>query len=336
MLAEITAFLRVSGSLRLAGGGRFTIVAATENPAIARHYKKLIKEYFDSNAGLEVGGSQMPGRSRKGGYRYSLTIPPDEKSGQILRETGMMLIREGNDYLSDGIYQPIVRTKCCRRAYLRGLFLGCGTMSDPHRGYQMEFLVGSRQMALDTKKLIGTFEDLAANIAERRDEHVVYLKRAEYISDMLALIGAEGKLLEFENIRIGRGLKQAANRISNCDNANVDRTLTASGEQLHTIEILEQRLGLARELLLVYLPERLCGGLRQLAHDHTARGERLPVPGEGPPEAVRRQGGVEGAPYRRGGDGRPGVHELESQRADPPCSLVVLGELQVPSSHTDV
>lgn len=245
MLAEITAFLRVSGSLRLAGGGRFTIVAATENPAIARHYKKLIKEYFDSNAGLEVGGSQMPGRSRKSGYRYSLTIPPDEKSGQILRETGMMLIREGNDYLSDGIYQPIVRTKCCRRAYLRGLFLGCGTMSDPHRGYQMEFLVGSRQMALDTKKLIGTFEDLAANIAERRDEHVVYLKRAEYISDMLALIGAEGKLLEFENIRIGRGLKQAANRISNCDNANVDRTLTASGEQLHTIEILEQRLGLA-------------------------------------------------------------------------------------------
>lgn len=245
MLAEITAFLRVSGSLRLAGGGRFTIVAATENPAIARHYKKLIKEYFDSNAGLEVGGSQMPGRSRKGGYRYSLTIPPDEKSGQILRETGMMLIREGNDYLSDGIYQPIVRTKCCRRAYLRGLFLGCGTMSDPHRGYQMEFLVGSRQMALDTKKLIGTFEDLAANIAERRDEHVVYLKRAEYISDMLALIGADGKLLEFENIRIGRGLKQAANRISNCDNANVDRTLSASGEQLHTIELIEQRLGLA-------------------------------------------------------------------------------------------
>ena len=91
MLAEISGIFRVSGSLRLAGGGRFIIVASTETPAIARHYKTLIKEYFGSNARLEMEESQMPGRN---GYRYSLTISPDEKSSQILRETGLMLIRE--------------------------------------------------------------------------------------------------------------------------------------------------------------------------------------------------------------------------------------------------
>lgn len=244
MLAEISGFLRVSGSLRLAGGGRFTIVASTENPAIARHGKKLIKEYFGSNARLEVGESQMPGRVGGNAYRYSLTISPEEKSAQILRETGMMLIKEGNDYLSDGIYQPLVRTKCCKRAYLRGLFLGCGTMSDPRKSYHLEFVLSSRRMAQDLKKLISSFVDLAAGTTVRRDDHIVYMKKAEYISDMMGIMGASTAMLDFENIRIGRGIKREANRISNCDNANVDRTLSASEQQMRWIEVIERKVGL--------------------------------------------------------------------------------------------
>ena len=164
-LAEIAGFLRVSSSIRLAGGGRLGIVATTENAAIARHYKKMIKNYFGSNAGLAVGGSQMPGAS--GRNRYYLNISPEEKSMQILRETGMMLIRAGDDYFSDGIYQPIVRSKCCRKAYLRGMFLSCGTMSDPRKSYHLEFVLDKEQTANDLKKLIGTFVDLSAGITRR-------------------------------------------------------------------------------------------------------------------------------------------------------------------------
>lgn len=124
MLAEISGFLRVSGSLRLSGGGKFSIVSSTENAAVARHYKTLIKDYFGSKVELEVGDSQVPGKANKGYKRYYLTISPEEKSSQILRETGIMLVKEGNDYFSDGIYQPIVKTKCCKKSYLRGIFLG--------------------------------------------------------------------------------------------------------------------------------------------------------------------------------------------------------------------
>mgnify|MGYP000845864131 FL=1 len=245
MLAEITGFLRVAGSLRLAGGGKFTIVASTENPAIARHYKTLIKEYFGSNAGIEVGNSQMPGKSRGNyRYRYSLVIRPEEKSSQILRETGMMLIREGDEFLSDGIYQPIVKSKCCKRAYLRGLFLGVGTMSDPKKSYHLEFVLNSEHVAQDLRKLIGSFVNMSAGLIERGEEHIVYLKRAEYISDMLGIMGANEAMLEFENIRIGRGLRREVNRISNCDNANVDRTLTAAEQQIRHIEIIKDKLGL--------------------------------------------------------------------------------------------
>lgn len=243
MLAEISGFLRVAGSLRLAGGGKFGIVASTENPAIARHYKKLIKEYFDSTARLEVGGSQMPGKSSSG-YRYSLTISPEEKSQQILRETGMLLIREGNDYLSDGIYSPIVRSKCCRRAYIRGLFLGCGTISDPHRGYHLEFVLTSQVVANDLKKLIGTFVNLMANITIRKEDYIVYIKKAESVSDMLGIMGASQAMMEFENIKIHRGIRGEAQRISNCDNANMDRSLSASEEQLRSIRRIEEMVGL--------------------------------------------------------------------------------------------
>lgn len=245
MLAEITGFLRVAGSLRLVGGGKFTIVASTENPAIARHYKTLIREYFGSNAGIEVGNSQVPGKARGSyRYRYSLVIRPDEKSLQILRETGMILIKEGNDFLSDGIYQPIIRNKCCKKAYLRGLFLGVGTMSDPRKSYHLEFVLNSSQVAQDLKSLIGSFVDLSAGLIERGEEHVVYMKRAEYISDMLGIMGANEAMLEFENIRIGRGLRREVNRISNCDNANVDRTLLAAEQQIKYIELIDAKLGL--------------------------------------------------------------------------------------------
>ncbi|WP_281523011.1 DNA-binding protein WhiA [Mogibacterium timidum] len=245
MLAEITGFLRIAGSLRLVGGGKFTIVASTENPAIARHYKTLIREYFGSNAGIEVGNSQVPGKARGSyRYRYSLVIRPDEKSLQILRETGMILIKEGNDFLSDGIYQPIIRNKCCKKAYLRGLFLGVGTMSDPRKSYHLEFVLNSSQVAQDLKRLIGSFVDLSAGLIERGEEHVVYMKRAEYISDMLGIMGANEAMLEFENIRIGRGLRREVNRISNCDNANVDRTLSAAEQQIKYIELIDAKLGL--------------------------------------------------------------------------------------------
>lgn len=260
MLAEIAGFLRVAGSISLAGGGKFNIVASTENAAIARHYKKLIKDYFGSNTTLAVGDSQMPGKSRaKGHNRYYLRISHDEKSSQILRETGMMLVKEGNDYFSDGVYMPIVKSKCCKKSYMRGIFLGCGSISNPKKGYHLEFVLESERTALDLKKLIGSFVDLSANINERNGDYVVYIKKASYISDMLGILGADSAMLEFEEVRISKEAHGDAQRLLNCDSANVDRTLSASEEQIGWIRMIEERDGLEwlppqlREVALIRL-----------------------------------------------------------------------------------
>lgn len=247
MLAEISGFLRVSGSIRLAGLGKLRLVITTENPAVARHYKRLIKEYFQVDTELEVEDCPPP----KKGHQYSLTIGPEMRSEQILRETGILLVREGNNYISDGIYSDLIRTKCCRKAYMRGIFMGAGTMNDPENSYHLEFVCNSRNLANDLKKLINTFVDLTAKVVERKEQYIVYMKKAEYISDTLGLMGAHTQMLEFENVRIKKELMNETVRITNCDSANTDRTLDASQRQIENIRKIEREKGLNA------LPEKL-------------------------------------------------------------------------------
>ena len=234
-LAEIAGFLRIAGSLRLAGGGRFRIVCSTDNAAVARHYKKLIKQYFKVDAGLEI---ERGGALHKG-YIYSLTIDPDMKSESILRETGILLVKEGSNYISDGIYQDIVKKKCDRKSYLRGAFLACGSVSDPSKEYHLDFTLEHEQLAHDLRRLIGTFEDLEGKITTRKDKYVVYMKKSEYISDLLALMGADSQVLRFENTRIEKEVVSQAVRLTNCDSANTDRTILAAEKQIAAIRKLK-------------------------------------------------------------------------------------------------
>ncbi|MGN1143567.1 MAG: DNA-binding protein WhiA [Anaerovoracaceae bacterium] len=251
-LAEISGFLRVAGSLRLAGGGKFRIVITTENPAIARHYKKLIQEYFGIETRLEIGESAAVGKSRNTRhYAYSITIDPENLSEQILRETGILLIKEGNNYISDGIYSGIIKTKCCRKAYLRGLFMGNGTMSDPEKSYHLEFVCHSETLANDLKKMINSFVDLSAKVAKRGNSYIVYMKKADYIRDTLAIMGASSQVFSMEETRIKKSMISDAKRIANCDTANLDRSVDAAMRQLDAIRKIEETRGLA------WLPEKL-------------------------------------------------------------------------------
>lgn len=246
MLAEISGFLRVAGSIGLVGFGKFKIIVTTDNPAVARHYKKLIQDYFGIETKLEIGEGKAIGKSRSSKkFSYSITIDADNRSEQILRETGILLVREGNNYISDGIYSGIVRTKCCKKAYLRGVFMGAGTMSDPEKSYDLEFVLDSANMASDLKKLINSFVDLSCKVTERRGKQVVYMKKADYISDMLAIMGASSQVFSMEETRIKKEMVGSARRMSNCDSANMDRSIEASMKHIEAIKKIQNTKGLA-------------------------------------------------------------------------------------------
>ena len=247
MLAEIAGFIRMCGSIRLAGGGKFEIVTATEHPAVARHYKRMLKEYFGIDAELAVG----QGSGLKKGRSYLLSIGPENLSEQILRETGILMVKEGMNYISDGIYDGLIRTKCCRKACLRGIFLASGTITDPEKSYHLEFSCSSQILAGDVKKLINSFVDLHAKVSARKKNHAVYVKEAEQIIDILAIMGAHSQIFAFEDVRITKEIRNKANRINNCDNANIDKTLKAAEKQLSWIHKIQETKGLA------FLPDKL-------------------------------------------------------------------------------
>ena len=246
-LAEIAGFIRMCGTLKLSGAGKINIMIYTENPAIARRYKKLIKEYFNINADLEIGQGEGVKKSRA----YFLKIPPEEKSEQILREIGILMIREGLNYLSDGIYEGLIKTKCCKKAYLRGVFLGVGTISDPEKSYHIEFVCNTETLAGGIKKLINSFVDLHAKMVQRKKRYVVYIKESGQITDILNIMGAHSHFFVFENVKIVKEMRNKTNRVYNCDNANLDKTVSAAERQIKSIEKIKSKKGLR------FLPDKL-------------------------------------------------------------------------------
>ena len=245
MLSEIAAYIRTSGDIELDAENSYMIVMQTDQAAVARHMKKLINEYFSVDCDLEVYEGGGVGRNRKAsGYSYHLILGKKERAEQILRECGIIRIRGGRDYLYDGIFDELVKAKYDKKAYVRGAFLGTGTMSDPAKAYHLEFDIRTEGVANDLRKVINSFTDMQAKVVKRGSRHVVYMKKADYVSDMLAIMGASGSMLKLEDIRIKKGLVSTAKREINCDSANLDRAVDTALRQVEAIRKIAESRGL--------------------------------------------------------------------------------------------
>jgi len=127
-------------------------------------------------------------------------------------------------------------------AYLRGAFLICGSINDPKTSrYNLEFVINNEETSKYICSLLNEFE-LNAKILKRDKNYMVYIKESEKISDFIKIIGATNSLFYYEDIRIYRDLQNMVNRINNCEQANIDKTIKASNEQLVLIEKLKEKV----------------------------------------------------------------------------------------------
>ena len=202
-LAQIAGFLRFAGSITITDG-RMGVRVSTNNPAVARLFITLIKEYFGTKGSLSIDNAEMP---LAGGRVYELNITPDMNAEGILREAGLLGVKEGLNYVTDGISAEVIKKRCCKKAFLRGAFLACGTITDPAKTYHLELPCAREYLAGDVRKLVNSF-GLKARITQRRGRYIVYLKDAEQISDFLGIIGASAHLLHFEDVRVLLGVLQ--------------------------------------------------------------------------------------------------------------------------------
>ena len=161
-----------------------------------------------------------------------------------------MLISEEQIRLKKWIYPPVVSSICCRRAYIRGAFISVGSVNDPEKNYHMEFVLADKFVAEQLRELINSFE-LDAKVVERKDHYVVYLKEGEQIVDLLNVMEAPLALMDLENVRIVKEMRNDINRKVNCETANLNKVVGAAVKQLEDIDYIEETIGLSR------LPEQL-------------------------------------------------------------------------------
>jgi len=247
-LAQAAGFFRAAGSLKPAGGGEIGLVLTTSIPAVARHVKQLFESLSEERLFVSVatrGGRVSP-------RRIQLDLPPSRAGMELCEKTGIIRRKDGLMTAEKGIAPALTAFKCCRKSFIKGLFLGAGSVSDPMKGYHFEVILADPAFAGDVRRLMNSFTDIHAGVMERSGKYIVYVKAAEQIKDMLGIMDAHVHLLLYEDARARHELRGRANRYSNCDNANLDRQAIAGAEQMRAIAAIEARGG-----GLEHLPEKL-------------------------------------------------------------------------------
>ena len=269
-LCELSAIMKVSGTLAFSGR-KLSFRITTENPALARLVFLLLKDHFDIHSKLMVKKSN----SLKKNNIYMVLITEDMGVKKLLEATGILKVIDGIISLDYTIDLEMVKDDANAKAYIRGSFLGGASISNPEKTYHLEFVTHREEYAQDLCKLINRF-GLSSKVIQRKSSYIVYIKEGEQIVDLLNIIGAHTSLLELENIRIMKEMRNNVNRLVNCETANLSKTVNAAVRQVESIKLIQKELGLGR------LPDNLreIAELRMMYPDESLKelGEMLVPP----------------------------------------------------------
>lgn len=264
----------------------------TENPCIASHYADLLAAatgvYVDIKKPLSRNNSHKPA--------ITVSIPDLAQREQVLNFFG-----HDTDFVCDNIslkdtinenytnnidydISKIINIKNISSEtepdFIRGAFLSCGTISDPKKEYHLEICIGNSILCHIIIEMLKKCS-LPAKLIIRKGQYVIYYKESEQIEDFLTLTGAVNASMSIMNIKILKDIRNRANRITNCETANIEKTVAASSEQVKAIKYIKNHLGL----------DSLPSQLREIAQLRLDNPEMsLRELGESLPEPLSRSG----------------------------------------------
>lgn len=238
-IAELSALVRMNGTIQISGMKRINLKFTTENAAIARRIFSLLKIIYDAEVEVMVRRNKQ----LKKNNNYLIIINNKDISKKILDDVGF--IRGESSVFNPNYTIPkgIIKNRCCRRSYIRGAFLGGGSISNPEKTYHLEFVTSNEDHSKDLTNVINSF-GLNSKVVIRKENYVVYIKEGEQIVDLLNIIGAHQALLKLEDIRVLKNIRNNINRIVNCETANLGKTIDASLRQIENIRYIEKTIGL--------------------------------------------------------------------------------------------
>ena len=239
-IAEMAAIISLCGRVQISENDEYAIRIQTENVAVARKYFTLLKKTFNIGADISIRRNTYLKKSRT----YTVLVSDHEEALRILQATKLIDEHgEVGENLSL-VKNIVVQNACCRRAFIRGAFLASGSISDPEKFYHFEIVCATMAKAEQLKNIILTFS-IDAKIVARKKYFVVYIKEGSQIVDILNVMEAHVALMNLENIRIMKEMRNSVNRQVNCETANINKTVSAAVRQLEDIEYIRDTAGLS-------------------------------------------------------------------------------------------
>lgn len=231
-MAELSAIALSAGNIHF-GRDRFFLEVLSENEEVAVRVAFLLRMLYGATSEIRAVEKNQP----KKHTCYSVDIMPSRQEGRLLFDMGLLSGTKDN-YTFSEINGEIFKEHF--DAVLRGAFLGCGILSDPNREYRLEFVLSNDIL---TQAILQGLKDMSvsAKCIERNERNVVYIKRIENISDVLIFIGASSVMMEIENVRVFKEVKNSLNRTGNCFVGNMGKTISASHRQEDDIKVLADR-----------------------------------------------------------------------------------------------
>ena len=261
--AEVLGVLRMSGAIVIRGMN-IGIHFSTENAALARRVLQILKNNYQVQTEVVITRS----RRLKKNNRYQVRVLPAPQVSIAMNELQLLS-------MESDLKNPMVNKQCCKRAFLRGAFLGGGSISRPSSDYHLEMVTGNEDFARSIIKVMHTFS-MKAKLTDRKNDYIVYLKDGESITNFLRVIGAHNSMMELENVRVLKEMRNNVNRRVNCETANLGKVVKAAVRQVNCIKFIDEHMGLSE------LPQAL---------QDTAR-LRLEYPDASLNELVEYSGGI--------------------------------------------
>ena len=162
----------------------------------------------------------------------------DANSDEVVQ--ALKLSQLGEQYITN---KQLVERSCCKQNYVRGAFLATGSVTDPEKGYHFEIVCELLEHATLLIDIIKSF-GLEPKLVKRKKYYVVYLKDGSMIVDILNIMGAHISLMDMENVRILKDMRNSVNRRVNCETANINKTVSAAVKQIEDIIYIEKTKGL--------------------------------------------------------------------------------------------
>lgn len=233
-IAELAAIMHFSGQYGRSAEGNFMIGFQTENEAVVRKGFTLLKKTYNINTDISIRHSSSLNKNRS----YVLSVNDDETARKILMTCRLMKpfgVIEEDFSISDSL---IIQRECCKRAFIRGAFLAAGSVSNPVKTYHFEIVCLSEAKAKQLQMIMETF-NINARVIKRRKYFVVYVKDSSQVVDLLNIMGAYNALMDMENVRIVKDMRNNVNRKVNCETANINKTVSAAVKQIEDIRFIQ-------------------------------------------------------------------------------------------------